>query len=73
VPLGHRPAAARRLAMLLTIASLPALAACGSPREACQKENPGNPAGFESCWQAVLQRQNVRLNEEAAQESKLGR
>jgi hypothetical protein len=70
VPLRHRPAAARRLAMLLTIVSL---AGCGSPREKCQQENPGNPAGFESCWQAVLQRQNARLNEEAAEESKLGR
>jgi hypothetical protein len=59
---------ARRIAALLAVALLPALAGCESPRAACQKENPGNPAGFDSCWQAVLQRQNQRLNREDIRE-----
>jgi hypothetical protein len=52
----------------LALAALLVLNACASPRQACRKENPGDPAGFESCWQAVLQRQNQRMNQEDIRE-----
>jgi hypothetical protein len=50
--------AMRRVALLLTVASLLALTGCESLQEKCRKEYPASEAGYESCRHAVLQREN---------------
>jgi uncharacterized lipoprotein YajG len=52
----------RRIAALMTIAAFLALAGCQSPREACQKAHPTDPAAADACFQAVLQQQNEQLD-----------
>jgi hypothetical protein len=59
----------RRVALLLTVASLTALAGCESPQEQCRKEYPASAAAYQNCWRAVLQCENEqqdRLDERDA-------
>lgn len=55
-----RPASA--IGRLALTCGLLLLAGCESPQEKCRKENAENEAGYERCWNAVLQQQNAYLN-----------
>jgi hypothetical protein len=63
-----RRAAQKRVAMLLTVTSLLALAACESAQERCRKAHPGDLAASEACFRAVLQQENQELNRLHAEE-----
>jgi hypothetical protein len=53
----------RRIAVLLTVGALLALVGCESIQEKCRKEYPADPAAAESCFRAVLQRENELQNQ----------
>jgi len=58
----------KRVALLLAVGSLLALAGCESVLEACQKAHPGDPAAAQACFQAVLQQQSEQLDRLHAEE-----
>jgi hypothetical protein len=53
----------RRIAVVLTVGALLALAGCETIKERCQKEYPADPAAQESCVRAVFQRENELQNQ----------
>ena len=50
------------IAVLLTLGSFLALAACTSELEECRRAYPEGSAAYNACWRAVLQRQNEELD-----------
>jgi uncharacterized protein YecT (DUF1311 family) len=51
-----------RMAALLTVTALLALAGCQSALDACRQAHPTDLAAADTCFQAVLQQQNEQLN-----------
>ena len=59
--------------MLAALGLLATLCGCTSGIEACRKAYPPGSAAYEACFQAELQRENQRLNQQAISELQTSR
>jgi hypothetical protein len=58
----------RKIAMLVAVGALSALAGCTTALDECRKLYPAGSAAYQACFNAELARENRRLNQLHASE-----